>query len=472
MASSYALDDRTDDGSDPERDYVPDSDSVQQKRPADGQLRYAFRSNRPGQKSSMGESSTAQPCEGAGGITDTSDEDGSFSLPLSKATKDQAEQLARLSRVDYLHSMQKSYLSLTDAIFNEERATNTNKAKCHIHWRNSLWRLFASIPTHIFTALLDGSLAYKVLGEQDPDFRPYFQPDPMLADSEQHPWYIQSTASDAPAIYVRLLTDGHGKAPSPVQYMTICAALRRYADGDKEEVSKLDNVWEPRSTANGPYYIQGKVAHARAVFTWCQAIDLMCQVVPRKNWGQPHPVPRSYCGYAKSVSRRGKQYAKRQSCTWIVTLVEAAFHHYYSECSFAFHTFTICFMADEREVELAERAMTRCTNSILRYGGFCVAAPGQCSSAKNANWAFLRHWRYQNTPVTANANAESRRLDQPYYQSDNEQDVFCLQLQNALSEAEELRATRRREIEAKKASIRKILDRIDGIDPSKISLFK
>ncbi|CAO2653183.1 Nn.00g025940.m01.CDS01 [Neocucurbitaria sp. VM-36] len=397
----------------PEQDCIPDQRLSQQNHPEDEQKRrsYMFHSNPPAGGISTGRVESAQSDTGQGEMSDTDDGDEGFALPL-------------------------------------------NWPEFH---KPTTCTLFASIPTPILTALLDGSLAYKVLGEQDPQISPYFQRDPTPEDSDQHAWYMQSTASDAPAIYVRLFTNDGGQAPSPVQYMTVCTALRRYADGDEDEVRKLDNVWKPRSTAGGPYYLQGKVSHARQVFTWCQAIDLMCQVVPEKKWDQPHPVPRSYCGYAKTVSHRDRQYAKRQSCTWIVTLVEAAFEYYYPECKSAFRTFTICFMAAEVEMGLAERALTRCTNSILRYGGFCVAAPGQCSSAKTANWAFLEHWRYQNTPIVANTNAEARRLDEPFYQSDTARHVAYLQQENKRDERDEELAAQRVELNEKRKKIKETL---------------
>jgi hypothetical protein len=72
-------------------------------------------------------------------------------------------------------------------------------------------------------------------------------------------------------------------------------------------------------------------------------------------------------------------------------------------------------MITEEEVKYAEAALTRYTDSEIKFDAFTVIAAAQCSSAKGSNWNYLRHWRFEHTAIKANTIKMSKRLDHPNY---------------------------------------------------------
>jgi hypothetical protein len=76
------------------------------------------------------------------------------------------------------------------------------------------------------------------------------------------------------------------------------------------------------------------------------------------------------------------------------------------------------FIITEEEVKYAEAALTRCTDSEIKFDAFTVTAAGQCSSAKGSNWDYLRYWRFEHIAIKANTIKVSKRLDHPYYVTD------------------------------------------------------
>ncbi|KAF1843065.1 uncharacterized protein K460DRAFT_356845 [Cucurbitaria berberidis CBS 394.84] len=180
-------------------------------------------------------------------------------------------------------------MSLIDTIFNEERPTDSNKAKSHIGWWLALSIASArQCAKDILTALLDGQLAYKVLGEKDP--RPVH-----ISNGTLNSPIANNTRDICTALPLMLpqymsglslMTSIRDLAQSNARL--ICTALRRYATGDIVEALKLDNVRHSKSTeltvaVDGPYYLTRKINHAREVVTWCQAIDLRGQEVSKKD---------------------------------------------------------------------------------------------------------------------------------------------------------------------------------------------
>jgi hypothetical protein len=192
-----------------------------------------------------------------------------------------------------------------------------------------LWQPLASIPANILEAVSDKSLPHKVLVLKDLKLVSYLQEQPGVPEHEQNPWCLNSIASEAPGIYMRYLTDDLGKDPTPNQYTTIIQALCSYAAGDVDEALKIDNVWKECTTratiaSADPYYLERKNQRAGKLITWCRATEMMCIVRLDDLKDEPSPQPRSYCGYAKSIQECNNQYNKKQSCTWLVLLVEAA----------------------------------------------------------------------------------------------------------------------------------------------------
>jgi hypothetical protein len=150
---------------------------------------------------------------------------------------------------------------------------------------------------------------------------------------------------------------------------------------------------------------------------------MRCAALPDGCEDEPSPIPRSYCGYTRSIQARDRQYMKKQSCAWRVLLVESALEAYFPAKNYKMRMFVVGFMVPEEKVEYAEAASLRCVDSEIRYGGFNVSATGQRSNAKGCNWAYHLDWRHENIPIEANTGKEAKRLDHPNYVSDREQAI-------------------------------------------------
>ena len=128
------------------------------------------------------------------------------------------------------------------------------------------------------------------------------------------------------------------------------------------------------------------------------------------------------------MNLREGNYEAKTATTWLVLLVESAFHVLFETKHYGLRTYCVSYLALQSEVKLAERAFTRCTESQLRYGGFCVTAPGSCSSADMSGlksedrvreWAGLLAWReeFMMPHIIANTAMETRNLNAPKYVS-------------------------------------------------------
>ena len=337
------------------------------------------------------------PLRDVGALLDSSDleaDEGTkphLSLPIVSAIVTVAENKAVVPPFRWPPLLDRSFMALTDAIFFEETRGRLATDDDLIKWRLTLLPLYCSIPRPVLAATLDGSLPHKVRGLKDPDVYLLYNPDENKAEHEQHPWYLRNQSSEGYAIYVRWLVDAQGLAPTIEELLRVVDCLRNYVAGNvngMQTAVAIDNVTQPdRSDVDAlvrgeHYYLSGKEQRAALVYTWCRATELRCASVPLADRTKPLPKPQSYCGYAKTVSKREKSYKRNQSTTWLVMLVEAACVVLFPDRHLRLRTYTVCYLATQDEVDLAERIFTRCTDSRVDHGGFCVAAPGQCSSAK------------------------------------------------------------------------------------------
>jgi hypothetical protein len=133
------------------------------------------------------------------------------------------------------------------------------------------------------------------------------------------------------------------------------------------------------------------------------------------------------------------------------------------------HMYPVVYLANMDEAGLGERALTICTYSSYKYGGFCVAPPGQCSSAeflgvsetdRQAIWAARQRWHEEeNGTFYSNEAREVERieLDKPHV------DVWCLreqQEQQAIIDANNAEIERLTKESAELESLQDILGRL------------
>jgi hypothetical protein len=111
------------------------------------------------------------------------------------------------------------------------------------------------------------------------------------------------------------------------------------------------------------HYLDGQ---QEKLWTWCKAISLQCKDILDALRDQPMPRAITYCGYSTSVSRREAQYKNRSSTTWLVWLVETTFRVLFPDRGFFLPLYPIAYLSREEELQLAERAFTRCTYSDFK----------------------------------------------------------------------------------------------------------
>jgi len=307
-------------------------------------------------------------------------------LPLSESDITVAEGEAAWFPHDWPFLLDVNLTTLIDTIFWEEKFAASAIADELAYYRSILLGLFCSIPRSVLVSAIDGSLPHKALAKGD-DIYPLYNPDPEKEEYEQHPWFLRRQQKEGYAIYVRWLVDAAGLSPTPDELMLIVDCLRKYISGEEEDAAvaaDIDNAFSPDTSdtddiLRGQHmHLAGKKRRAAQVHTWCKAIELLCRHLTPTQRTQPLSKPRSYCGYSRNVSKRDQNYRRHQSTTWLVTLVEAVCIVLLPLRSIKLRTYTVCYLATKDEVSLAERSLTRCTDSRIDAGGFCVAPPGQC----------------------------------------------------------------------------------------------
>jgi hypothetical protein len=143
----------------------------------------------------------------------------SFALPLETAIIEDAEDKAAISRIDWPRLLEKSYMTLIDSVFHEEKYDRVNAAENHVAWRKQLRTLFANMPRAILEAALDGSLAWKDLSDKEPSIHMHYNRMKDTAEVDQAPWFLQASNPYGKTIYLRQLVNEKGAAPTPYEFM-------------------------------------------------------------------------------------------------------------------------------------------------------------------------------------------------------------------------------------------------------------
>lgn len=166
--------------------------------------------------------------------------------------------------------------------------------------------------------------------------------------------------------------------------MQVVASLRIYASyaiKDTAIVMAIDDQFKAdRSSETYAFegrhrFFDGESGRVSFVLQWCKAIQLPCEQVPTAKQTQPLPKPRTYCGYIRSITSHQAGYTARCSTVWLVGFVESAFGTLYPKKCYSIHAYRIAYITQPSEIKYAERTLTHCTESRVKFGGFCVAPP-------------------------------------------------------------------------------------------------
>jgi hypothetical protein len=333
-------------------------------------------------------------------------------LPLAISALAAAKAAARQLSIPYTKSLELHYLDLIAIIHGEELSDAGTFGLSMGQWRVRLWSLFASIPFKVLRSALLGTLHQQYVNKTDIVFQETFHRDST--------WMLRAQEQSTPAIYLRPLVDESGRPPTANEFSHVISVLRRYAEGtDLNTAVKIDNAFRNGEVSTldslrrgEHYYFEGHQERVKKLWTWCKAISLQCKAIPAARRDQPMPRAITYCGYSVYISRREVQYQKRSSTAWLVSLVETTFRVLFPDRRFFLPLYCIAYLGREEELQLAERAFTRCTYSDFKYGGLCVTSASRIPPPSPLNWSKLEAWRSENTPCEVNARMTLRQTDE------------------------------------------------------------
>ena len=251
--------------------------------------------------------------------------------------------------------------------------------------------ILASAPI-IFTAAVDGLLASQ------------FQTSEHLQREYSE---IQSRANVQPSIYIHLLADSNGVAPSANQYMLIRDIVLRYVSNvepDPVLSHLIDNISPPAVSMSSAIQGYRKYLWTRrlspgrvaTMFRFCAGVEARCIETPEQQRDTPFLHPPGECGYALNSHTRLRQHRRRQSSNYVMNLVEDICTHLYTSgilpAKFLMHQFIIYLIFKPEQVRIAEMFCSGLLQVWVENGGGFNHWPAglSCASGERVTWA---EWR-------------------------------------------------------------------------------
>jgi hypothetical protein len=227
--------------------------------------------------------------------------------------------------------------------------------------------ILASAP-HLFAAAVDGNLVSRMLRD---------------TDIQKEYAVIQDRAHEQPSIYIHLLADDHGVAPTPAQYMTLRDMVLDYvAEGQRSEHAwHLDNVTPPTvsvaaSTQGRRKYLHTTTRSSKRVETLhrlCEGIQRRFLETAESMHDTPFQFPPGECGYARNSHTRLAQHRAHQSSNYLMNLVEDICTHLHRTGRFVqhfrIHQFIIYLIFRPRQAAIAEIFCSRLLQVWVENGG-------------------------------------------------------------------------------------------------------
>ena len=176
--------------------------------------------------------------------------------------------------------------------------------------------ILASAP-QVFAAAVDGNLVSRMLRD---------------TDLQREYAVIQQRAHEQPSIYIQLLADDRGIAPTPAQYMVLRDMVLNYlAEGQKSEHAwDLDNMTPPTVTVAASAQGHRKYLHTTTRSSKrVETLHRLCEGIQRRfletadaMHGTPFQFPPGECGYARNSHTRLAQHRAHQSSNYLLNLCE------------------------------------------------------------------------------------------------------------------------------------------------------
>ncbi|KAF3048377.1 hypothetical protein E8E12_011743 [Didymella heteroderae] len=144
---------------------------------------------------------------------------------------------------------------------------------------------------------------------------------------------IQERVHNQPSIYIHLLADEEGRAPSPVQYLLIRDMIQDYISGcPSEHANQIDNIMptpvplDVSTQVHRKYLSTPSTKHPPkriiALTRLIAGIADRCAQIPLDLHSMPLRYPPSEVGYALNAHKRLAQHRAHQSSNYVMNLVE------------------------------------------------------------------------------------------------------------------------------------------------------
>lgn len=220
--------------------------------------------------------------------------------------------------------------------------------------------ILASAPL-IFTAAVDGVLA-----------KDYLTSPELQAEYAA----IQERAHIQPSIYIHLLADEQGLAPSANQLMAIQENILKYITPNSPECNALADLIDNISHTTSPFqshsptespssrkYLRTRdmplsATRIRTLQALCTGLQTRHSATPPRHRDSPLRYPLTECGYAIDSHRRLSQRRARQSSNYVMNLVEDICTHLHRtgqfQQRFYMHQFIIYLIFRPTQAEIAE----------------------------------------------------------------------------------------------------------------------
>ncbi|CAO2653688.1 Nn.00g030990.m01.CDS01 [Neocucurbitaria sp. VM-36] len=297
------------------------------------------------------------------------------------------------------------YHPVISEVLDEELPKYINSAIIDVTDRISLVRecalVLASAPA-VFSAAVNGNLVRQ-----------------MLSDLELQAKHavVQERAHDQPSIYIHLLADDHGIAPTPNQYLGIMEMMLDYLKDrhDSEHASQLDNITPPIVTKAASS--QGHQTLRRL----CQGIQNRWLETPTCQHDTPLQYPPGECGYSKNSHLRLAQHRTHQSSNYVMNLIEdiCTYLHRTRQFKqhFRMHQFIIYLIFRPSQAAIAEIFCSGLLQVWVENGGGFNAYPAGRSVATAGRvsiveWGGHERWAREKSPVIKNMMILKERADE------------------------------------------------------------
>jgi hypothetical protein len=278
-------------------------------------------------------------------------------------------------------------------------------------------RILASAPS-ILAAAVEGDLVRRLKNE------------PGLQEEYAS---ICKRAESQPSIYVHLLADRHGTAPTPNQYLTIRDFVVDYLTQgeDSEHAWQIDNVSRPlvskQSSARGHRkYLQ--TSNCSRSTKRVSTFELFCQGA-QKRWHEtpaslhdtPFRHPPGECGYSVNSHERLKQHRAHQSSNYVMNLVEDISTYLYKagilDQHFTMHQFIIYLIFRKEQAAIAEIFCSGLLQVWVENGGGFNAYNAGLSVAtanriSDVAWALHEQNTTLHSPILDNLREQQRKADE------------------------------------------------------------